>query len=392
MSIGGVMGGLFNALAAPAVFSRIAEYPIAIVLACWLRPGGLPSARSQSGLASLLGPVVVGLITLATVRLLPFLQRLPFQVGLGLVLGIPLVLCYTMVDRPTRFALAVGAVLLASASYAGTHGPPLLLARNFFGVLRVTRDPMGPFRRLVHGNTIHGRQSTDPEHCCEPLSYYHREGPVGQILAVFKARSAARNVGVVGMGAGAMACYADPSERWTFYEINPIVVRIATDTNYFGFVQQCAQGSVEVVLGDARQRLREAPPGQYGLLVLDAFSSDSIPLHLITREALALYLSKLAPGGLLAFHISNRYLELEGVLGDLARDAGLFSRAREEMDLPAFEETQGGDPSHWLVMARRREDFGRLIKDARWQAVTGRAKGEVWTDDYCSLLSVFRWN
>jgi hypothetical protein len=243
----------------------------------------------------------------------------------------------------------------------------------------------------VHGNTVHGRQSIDPALCCEPLSYYHRGGPVGQILVAFKERPGSKRVGVVGMGAGSMACYAGPEESWTFYEINPAVVRVANDTNYFRFVQRCSSNAVEVVLGDARLRLREAPADWYDLLVLDAFSSDAIPLHLVTREALRLYLSKLAPGGLLAFHISNRYLELEDVLGNLARDANLVCHAREELETGAAELAEGKDPSHWLVMGRCRADLGKLLKDARWQPVHDHSGSRVWTDDFCNLLSVFHW-
>lgn len=187
-----------------------------------------------------------------------------------------------------------------------------------------------------------------------------------------------------------MACYATPDERWTFYEINPAVVRIAKESSYFTFLRECQGTQMEIVLGDARLRLQDAPPGQYNLLVVDAFSSDAIPLHLITREALALYLSKLAPGGLLAFHISNRYLELEDVLGTLARDAGLLCHGQEEMTGRA--EIDGKDPSHWVVMGRNRADFGKLAHDSRWLPVRGGAKARVWTDDFCDLIRVFHWN
>jgi hypothetical protein len=264
--------------------------------------------------------------------------------------------------------------------------------RNFYGVLRVTRDPLGPFYRLVHGNTIHGRQSLEPTRRREPLSYYHRSGPLGQVFAVYNYRPAALNVGVVGLGVGSMAGYGLPGENWTFYEINPAVAKIARDTNYFSFLADCEAARWNIVLGDARLRLREAPDSGYGLLVIDAFSSDSIPLHLITREALQLYLSKLAPGGLLAFHISNRCLELEGVLGDLAKDARLLCHAQDEMDPGALNMAAGADQCHWLVMARRREDLGRIGRDSRWLPIASRKKPQVWTDDFSNIVSVFKWD
>ena len=189
-----------------------------------------------------------------------------------------------------------------------------------------------------------------------------------------------------------MACYAGPREHWTFYEINPAVVRIARNTNFFTFMHDSEAGETEVLLGDARLRLREALPHHYGLLVLDAFSSDAIPLHLITREALDLYLSKLAAGGVLAFHISNRCLDLEGVLGDLAKDANLVCHSRDEMDPGPVELAAGKDQSHWLVMARRQQDLGRIAKDSRWLPVRGRPNAQVWTDDFSNIISVFTWN
>jgi hypothetical protein len=145
------------------------------------------------------------------------------------------------------------------------------------------------------------------------------------------------------------------------------------------------------VLGDARLRLREAPPHGYGLLVLDAFSSDAIPLHLVTQEALDLYLAKLAPRGLLAFHISNRCLNLEPVLGDLAAAAGLVCRAMEDEAYALTEQEAGKEASHWLVMARQPADLSRLRRDARWHPVSGRRQTRVWTDDFSNLLTAFKW-
>lgn len=391
ISVGGVLGGLFNALVAPVAFTGVAEYPAALILACVLIPAsGVLSTYPRARWLDLGMPLGIGLVTV----LLAWGLRstsLPVQARLGIAFGIPLLACYALVDRPLRFGLSLGCVLLVSSFLSGTHGRPLRAERNFFGVLRVTRDPLGPFYRLVHGNTIHGRQWIDSERRREPLSYYHCRGPLGQVFDVFSARPASTNVGVIGLGTGAMAGYAKPGEKWTFYEINPAVLDIANDTNYFTFLSSCPAGQIDVILGDARLRLRDAAPHQYGLLVLDAFSSDSIPLHLVTREALQLYLSKLAPGGLLAFHISNRCLELEEVLGDLAKDANLVCHAHDEVDIAAADLAEGKDQSHWLVMARTRDDLGRLARDARWLPIKGRPHSQIWTDDFSNLLSVFKW-
>src|SRR5262249_6430758 len=158
------------------------------------------------------------------------------------------------------------------------------------------------------------------------LAYYHRSGPLGEIFDCFRKGAAASAVAVVGLGAGATACYERANEQWTFYEIDPLVINLARDTNYFSYLQRCSQAQTPVLVGEARLRLGEPAPHSSGLIVLDAFSSDAIPVHLLTREALALYLSKLADGGLLVFHISNRYLDLEPVLADLANAAKLIGR------------------------------------------------------------------
>src|SRR5262249_38021787 len=160
---------------------------------------------------------------------------------------------------------------------------------------------------LVHGSTLHGRQSLDPKRRGEPLAYYHPSGPIGRVFDIFQQKQVPRNMAVIGLGAGALACYAQPGERITFYEIDPAVYRIASDPRYFTYLPDAEQrgAKVAVVLGDARLRLREGPDGAFGLIVVDAFSSDAIPIHLLTEEAFALYLSKLAEGGLLAVHISN---------------------------------------------------------------------------------------
>jgi hypothetical protein len=195
---------------------------------------------------------------------------------------------------------------------------------------------------------------------------------------------------IVGLGAGAMACYRQPGESLTYYEIDPTVKRIATDPRYFTFLSQCAP-SAEIVLGDARLKLRNAPDRSYDLIVLDAFSGDTIPMHLMTSEALALYLRKLAPGGMLAFHISNLYLDLAPAFGALARDAGLVCVMADDTGLSQAQIDAGKYPSQWLVMARSRAELGALGTDARWTPVKLRPGVAAWNDDYSNLLSVVKW-
>ncbi len=332
-----------------------------------------------------LGLVTVGLVVGGQAAGLP-----PGGISVGLMFGLPAVVCYTFLHRPIRFGLGIGALLLASVFYHGVHGQILHRERSFFGVHRVTLDPEGGFRELVHGNTVHGRQSVDPARQREPLTYYHTTGPIGQVFAAFSGTDAKPRVAVIGLGTGSLAAYGEPGQQFTYYEIDPAVDRLAHDTRYFTFLHE-STAQVDVILGDARLTLAEAPPRHYGLLVIDAFSSDAIPLHLLTREALQLYLEKVAEDGLLAFNISNRYLQLQPVLGDLARALGLVCLGQADMNLHEADKQAGKSPSQWVVMARTRAHLGKLAHDPRWQTVPGRSNVLVWTDDFSNLYSVFQW-
>jgi spermidine synthase len=213
---------------------------------------------------------------------------------------------------------------------------------------------------------------------------------VGQLFEVFRGRPTRRSVAICGLGAGALTCYAQPGERWTIYEIDPAVVRVARDPRYFTFLRDCRCESLSVILGDARLRLRDAPEHDYGLIVLDAFSSDAVPVHLLTREALRLYQGKLAHGGLIAWNISNRYLDLDPVLASLARDADLVYRVRYDLDLSRDEQRSGKQPTIWAVMAAHEADLGRLADDPRWRrAFTPRGGGDVWADDFSNIIEHF---
>jgi SAM-dependent methyltransferase len=288
--------------------------------------------------------------------------------------------------------------MLAVLLFAEPGNRTLQASRNFYGTHRVEADANDTLHWLHHGSTLHGKQYTDAARRCEPVSYYHRKGPLGSIFESMRARTVSfvdgvrgvpRSFAVVGLGAGTTAAYAHAGESWTFYEIDPSVVQIARDPQLFTYLSACAAAPVNVVMGDARLRLREAPDAAYDLVVLDAFSSDAVPAHLLTREALALYLSKLAPGGVVAFHVSNRSLELERVVGGLAADARLAARIfdDEHQDLES-----GLDPSTWVVVARAPEEFGPLASDSRWRALDASThRLALWRDDFSDILGVFRW-
>ena len=383
VAIGGMLGGLFNTLIAPVIFKTIVEYPLAIVLACLIRQRDRDINRFDFLLPACMALVTIGL------ALLVDRYDVSTVVGVAIVFGIPLVIInHHFRSRPVRFALAIGAVMIGSIVYSEIQNRTLHDERNFFGTLSVRFDRESATRTLYHGNTIHGRQFIDPNHECEPLSYFHRDGPLGQIFEAFNANAYSPNVAIVGLGTGSMAGYARPNQDWTFYEINPAVAGIAQTTEYFTYLEKCAAAPVKIVLGDARLKLQNAPDHHYGLIVLDAFNSDAIPIHLLTEEAISLYLSKLATGGMIAFHISNRSLKLDTVLADLAKRNNSISLRRVDGE---YNPVTGKDPSEWLVMAQHSPAFDTLAQKPNWRLLEGRAQSVAWTDDFSNILSVFRW-
>ena len=403
ISFGGVLGGIFNSLIAPVIFSTVVEFPIALILAALLRPAidikpaPTPAAALKAKRNDWLLPLALGLVMVAIIAVMAHFGLKPSRSLNILFFGYSMLWCMSFGKRPLRFAAGVTALVAASFLYTGPFGQILHTERSFFGVLRVANDQDGKLRNLFHGVISHGMQSLDPTKSREPLAYYTRSGPAGSILQSLQAKTLygergeirKANWAVVGLGAGAMACYAQPGESLTYYEIDPAVNRIASNPRYFTFLQQCAP-QAPVVLGDARLKLHDAKEGGYDLLVLDAFSGDSIPMHLMTREALALYLRKVAPGGMLAFHISSLYLQLAPTLGALAHDAGLICLIGDDTGVTQAQMDAGKFPSKWVVMARSRADLGPIGKDARWVPVPPGAK--VWTDDYSNLLTIIKWN
>jgi hypothetical protein len=397
LAVGGALGGLFNAIIAPLVFDRVVEYPLAVVAACALVPRRARDEKDDArarwldlGYGAALG-VLTMLLALFVARVNWSALGIEWttQESLAVIVGVPLLLAYLMRKRPLRFALAVGAITLGGAFYRSLDSRTLHTARNFFGTLRVTQDAGSDLRWLYHGTTIHGRQSTTLAKQCEPLSYYHPRGPLGDVFNSYRSRPASPNVAVVGLGAGTTAAYARAGETWTFYEINPEVLRVAETPDYFTYLSYCARAvPLSVVIGDARLRLADAQPSSYGLIVLDAFSSDAIPVHLMTVEALDLYLSKLAPGGLVLFHVSNRSLDLHPVVADLARARSLAALARDDANDSPYDADK--EASQWIAVARTADDLAPLSNASGWYRLEGDAARRVWTDDYSNIVGAFK--
>jgi len=380
ISIGGALGGLFNALVAPVIFRKIVEYPLMVAVACFLRP-----TKNQATRKDLLAPMLI-LVCLSAILIL--LRSIEARSHVFLVaLTASLIASYLLVERPVRFGLAILSVFIAAAFFLPEFGRTIVTERNFFGRLEVISDRPGTVHYLMHGTTQHGRQFTDAAQRCEPQSYYHKSGPFGSIASFVSKQQAAR-VAIVGMGAGTTACYALPGQQWTFYEIDPAIVKIAHDPSLFTYIDNCAHGQVNYVLGDGRLRLKQAPANYYSLIALDAFSSDAIPIHLLTQEAVALYVSKLAERGIVAFHISNRHLELSRALGSVAQTSNLAALIMRDGEITPDQ--KGKDASIWVVMARSPNDLAELSSDNRWQKLDAIPGFRVWTDDFSNIFSVLR--
>ncbi|HEX6368976.1 MAG TPA: fused MFS/spermidine synthase [Longimicrobium sp.] len=383
ISVGGVLGGVFNALVAPVAFNEIWEYPIILTLACLARPWPAERMtwRVHLGFVVRAAAFAWGLLYLAdndTMRPWLFLLLAALLINLlNALLG----------RAPMWLAACIGVVLVVRASAVVNEDGVLLSERTFFGRYKVVEyQHNGGFHVLRHGSTLHGAQSLEPYRRREPLTYYLMHGPLGKVFATTADRAGSRRVAVVGLGTGTTAAYAQPGEDWTFYEIDPGIERIARDTAYFSYLAD-SPARTRVVLGDARLSLARETDRTYDLILLDAFSSDAIPVHLMTREALDTYLARLAPRGLVVFHVSNRYLDLEPVVAALARDRGLVARAGVgPRDRRTYEST-----STWIAVARTAADLGPLTADANWWTPRLRADVEPWTDDYSSLLTVFDW-
>jgi hypothetical protein len=306
----------------------------------------------------------------------------------ALVLAAPVAIAFMFyVWRPLRFALALLAMMLVFGRVPKPSETVVATKRSFYGVYRVVDKDR--YRILFHGATNHGAQLLDNSRSCMPLSYYYPTGPLGELFSTFTGMQAKSNIGVVGLGTGSIGGYASPGQSWTFYEIDPAVEAIARNPNYFGFLANCVP-QARVVIGDARISLTTQPDAVHDVIVVDAFSADAVPLHLLTREAMALYMSKLAPHGVLAFHISNKYFNLQPPLARLARDAGVFAGVRIDGEGTPTEKAEGKTPSTWVVMVRSPADLGALTRDNRWQLFPRDVEGESWTDNYSNVLEALK--
>jgi hypothetical protein len=381
LSVGGALGGVFNSLAAPLLFTSVLEYPLALafgVLLLTFRPGTEPLLSARRWW---LQPAIAGVLTIVALKW-PGTGARTAVVIWALLTGAILV-AFSVSRAPRRFGASV-LVMIGLYTVIGGRGFVGVdyASRTFFGTYRVIADEQRRAYTLFHGTTIHGRQNIGSG---EPLTYYHVSSPVAQLLAS-RAAGSLKSVGAVGLGTGALAYYAQPGQQWTFYEIDAEVERIARDTRYFSHLAACGT-QCEVVIGDARLSLQNRP-AMHDVIVLDAFSSDSIPIHLLTRDAVELYLSRLNPGGILAIHISNNHLDLRSVVAGVMRDLELAGRVQYQSTPRGAAEGSFG--SHWAVLARSESDLYSIATDPLWQRLSPR-DDRTWTDDFSNIWNVIDW-
>jgi hypothetical protein len=391
LSFGGMLGGLFAGLIAPFAFSWIAEYPILLALAALCRPPGGREAlpRWSRWYWALLALAAIALIAPSwsdgtmmawldehRVRLIGTIAI--FSVFLTLVLN---------ADRWKSFATIALALLLIRA-YPSDDGR-VETVRSFFGVHKIVVTPNGQYHVLMHGTTIHGAEKFRNDDGTpvigrpEPISYYHRDGGIGRaITAVRERKGAPLRVAVIGLGSGTLACAAAPGETWKFFEIDQSMVDTARDPKYFTYIQAC-QPDLKPVIGDARLTFAREPEGLYDLIIVDAYSSDAIPIHLATTEAMKIYKDRLAPQGVVLMHVSNRHLELTSVVVGIAAANGLKSWAYDE---DSNRDNEYIFPTSVVVSARAEADVGQLADSDLWALTEPTAGQRVWTDDYSNVF------
>jgi hypothetical protein len=385
LAAGGVIGGIFAGLIAPNVFNWVAEYPLLIVAGLLCRPGmiGPNDRNSWLSMAAVLSFVAAAVVSIRVFGIYPDARAFEGMVGVVLLL----IVIY--LSRNTlRLAGAFGCIFVLIYAYLA-EGANVQTFRSFFGVHKIfeTRTSELGVRVLMHGTTIHGAQVISGEMKSADgrpsmVTYF---GPLSPMAALFEAAKKKKGgplrVAVVGLGAGMMACYLRERDSLDFYEIDRTVVKIALDAAKFEFVSAC-KPDAKVVLGDARLTLADTPDGHYDLIVMDAFSSDAVPVHLLTREAMALYLRKLAPGGLVGSHVMNRHLELPSVVAGIASANGLVTRI---MRSDGAHADQYMFASSVAAVARKDGDFGPLLQSGDWPVQDPDPDQWVWTDDYSNI-------
>ncbi len=394
MSLGGVLGGVFTAIIAPQIFNVVYEYPLLLLLGILCRPGLLQALRDRDEAeeAGIMAAIMVGAVLFLAIG--NWIDAFPKAVT---NLSVPILIVCALAVKTIKSAFPLRLASVAVATGLAVFILPSAInigisERSFFGVLRVSDSRDGKFRRLMHGTTLHGAQrirddNGKPVKAPLPATYYHPQSPMAKGVDVarraFGSSTGTFTVGSVGLGAGSISCYSRPAENWRFYEIDPIIVKAAKNPKLFSFLSRCRPGA-DMVIGDARLTLAREPNAKFNYLIIDAFSSDSVPVHLITREAIGMYLDKLAPNGVLALHISNRHMDLVAVAGSTALSiAGTYVAIADD----AVKGTSlDRSASHVMFITKSAAPMQELKSWPTVKVVKERTMAP-WTDDYSNIVS-----
>lgn len=449
MSLGGMLGGLFNALIAPIAFTFVSEYPLSIIAACLVLPKlselSQPDEPKEKEEINWFALVIIPLLFFAASKLLSgfypdivsafdwIIKKVdivlsPKVAATIFAFGLPTLAAYFLVERPVRFGLAVaglflGVFLTFLRNEKASEDYHTLYQRSFFGQLKIETGPT--YVRLVHGTTLHGKQrhlevsvaegllpmlTDDPwsnltslavaqkqwfKPGREPLTYYHQTGPVGSMFTEFAAKKllpgANTDVACIGLGTGSLSSYGTPGQKMTFFEIDSHVRRLVEPPDHFTYIDQAKKQGVDIefLMGDARLTL-EQQDRQWGFMLIDAFSSDSIPAHLLTVESVDLYFKHLTANGLCGLHISNRYLNLEPVVEKIVKKLGLTARVMHDSATSEDEVFSGKTSSTWIVVARDEQSLGDLTKDSRWTTLKADENVGIWTDDFTPIIPILQ--
>jgi predicted membrane-bound spermidine synthase len=387
---GGAFAGIFHAAVAPLIFPFVVEFQLAIVAACFLREP-IPVRRPQRWATArdIAMPALLAGVLLSVLMQVPRTGEARDIVARTAILFVGAGVAVIFRRRPLRYGLGMAAVLLGgfwTFQWECTE----MVARSAYGVSRVVHDTANRQMMLFHGTTIHGAQGDRGGNPCTPRYYFRPDGPLGKLLTTETARQEGRFFAVVGLGAGSLAWYVQPSQRMRFYEIDPVVETIARQSRWFSYLSE-AKGDVDVVLGDGRLSLAAERDGLFDAIILDAFSSDSAPTHLLTGEAFDIYLRKLKPHGILVVNTSNRHIDLAAVVVAAARSRGLQARITLPPSSSTPDRKAAAEFGTWAVMARSADDLtGWLRGDDRW-VLPQTYPVTAWTDDRAGILPVLRW-
>lgn len=405
MSFGGILGGAFTALLAPAIFDKVIEYPLLLALAGFLRPA--PRQDDDAPHPTLIGRLIgarffdfmfPGAAITLIVAMEPSFPDIAthHQLMLDIIVVALVFALFTSIGKPARFGftlLALGVLSHEANSWFSAY-KVMAQERSFFGVYTVAKTRDQKWTIFKHGTTLHGAQSSDPVDRYARNSYYHADTGVGRVFAAIGDRNIpVRTIGGVGLGVGEIACYRKEGQKWTFFEIDPKVVRIARDRRLFQYLSWCAPAA-RVVVGDGRLTLKKEPAGKFDVLVLDAFSSAAVPAHLLTREAFQLYRSRIGDGGIILLHISNRHLDLEPVVANLVAATGMSARVLYTSK-PKGRLSRFRNAAVWVAIAKSDSALSRYIDAPKagrkpWRALRGAGTIRLWTDDFVNVLSVLK--